>query len=431
MSSPNEEKLTLTEAFKDNVLYRRSSIFYILIFFVPVGYILHFLSPNATLVFITNFLAIIPSARLFKFASNQLSHHRSNEILEGLLDVALNNFVELVITIIALAYGQIRVVQAAVLGSILFHILLILGLCFLIGGIKILNAKKKKLEQDFSSSSTAVQADSSVLTLACISLILPASFSLFVNQNDPNANDDAIYRISYGTSIVLLITCVFYLYFKSKSHKELFNIETSKEKNKYLNLPYSLILLIVMAVIIVFSAILLVGSINGVVESNKISKTFIGVILLPIVGHIAKYINIFYIGSEDNKDNKEKTTESEEKMENEEKTTEMMECEKMMAAKTVNSIRSSIQTAIFITPLLVILGWIINKHMSLSFLPFETICLFIAVMFRNYLLNVRFLFKFFYFFTDSKTNWLEGVMLISTYLIMGLAFFFYPDPPEL
>ncbi|CAG8496957.1 6344_t:CDS:2 [Gigaspora rosea] len=226
MSSPNEEKLTLTEAFKDNVLYRRS-------------------------IFITNFLAIIPSARLFKFASNQLSHHRSNEILEGLLDVALNNFVELVITIIALAYGQIRVVQAA-------------------------------LEQDFSSSSTAVQADSSVLTLACISLILPASFSLFVNQNDPNANDDAIYPI------------------------------------------------------------LLVGSINGVVESNKISKTFIGVILLPIVGHIAKYINIFYIGSEDNKDNKEKTTESEEKMENEEKTTEMMECEKMMAAKTVNSIRSSI-----------------------------------------------------------------------------------------
>ncbi|CAG8800387.1 25654_t:CDS:2, partial [Gigaspora margarita] len=259
------------------------------------------------------------STRLFKFASNQLSHHRTNEALGSLMDVALNNFVELVITIIALANGQIRVVQAAVLGSILFHILLILGLCFLIGGIKIL--KTEKLEQDFESISTIVQATSSVLTLACISLILPASFSLFVNQN---------------------------------------NIPNSKVDDNYVTLQ----------------------SIDGVVESHKISKTFIGVILLPIVGHIAKYINIFSI--EDKPDNKEKMAEYEEKMEYKENTTES---EEIMAAKTVNSIRSSVQTAIFITPLLVILGWIINQPMSLSFLPFETVCLFIAVMFRNYLLN--------------------------------------------
>ncbi|KAF0545766.1 calcium/proton exchanger [Gigaspora margarita] len=332
MSSQNNKTISLKEGFEKNVRHEKSSIFYTLLIFVPVGYILHFLSSNTTLIFITNFLAIIPSARLFKFASNQLSHHRTNEALGSLMDVALNNFVELVITIIALANGQIRVVQAAVLGSILFHILLILGLCFLIGGIKIL--KTEKLEQDFESISTIVQATSSVLTLACISLILPASFSLFVNQNNiPNSKVDDNYvtlRISYGTSIVLLITCVFYLYFKLQTHKGLF-------------------------IIIVFSSILLVESIDGVVESHKISKTFIGVILLPIVSHIAKYVNIFSI--DDKPDNKEKMAEYEEKMEYKENT---KESEEIMAAKTVNLIRSSVQTAIFITPLLVILGWIIN-----------------------------------------------------------------------
>ncbi|RIB30385.1 hypothetical protein C2G38_1948808, partial [Gigaspora rosea] len=74
------------------------------------------------------------------------------------------------------------------------------------------------------------------------------------------------------------------------------------------------------------------------------------------------------------------------------------------------------QITLFVTPLLVILGWIIGQPMSLFFLPFETVCLFIAVLLSNYLVQVY-----------GKSNWLEGALLIATYLIMALAFFFYPD----
>ncbi|KAF0545760.1 calcium/proton exchanger [Gigaspora margarita] len=236
MSSLTEDKkLFVIKMFKQHV-QKKPSIIYILLFFVPIGYIVHFLSSNATLIFTTNFLAILPSAKLFKFANKKLSHYvshsryithlhnRNNEvinslikILGGLLSVVFNNFVELVITITALVNGQIHIVQTAVLGSILFHILLVLGLCFLVGGTKVLRTiegKKNKLNE-IEFDSTAAQSNSSVLTVACISLILPASFSLFVNQSNISTDkSDIILSISYGTSIVLLVICVLYLYFK-------------------------------------------------------------------------------------------------------------------------------------------------------------------------------------------------------------------------
>ncbi|CAG8753517.1 3097_t:CDS:1, partial [Gigaspora rosea] len=131
--------------------------------------------------------------------------------------MTFNNLVELIITILALVNGQIRVVQAAVLGSIFFHILLTFGSCFLFGGIYIL--KNRKVEQEFDS--TVAQMSSSLMTLACITLALPASFSIFrpefaINvqasepaiDNDFNIStvkiDNNLLHISYGTSIVLL-----------------------------------------------------------------------------------------------------------------------------------------------------------------------------------------------------------------------------------
>jgi len=76
------------------------------------------------------------------------------------------------------------------------------------------------------------------------------------------------------------------------------------------------------------------------------------------------------------------------------------------------------QIALFITPFLVVLGWIIGVDMSLYFQSFETVVLFISVLITNYLIQ------------DGKSNWLEGGMLIATYTIIGLAFFFYPNSIE-
>ncbi|CAG8443068.1 15964_t:CDS:2 [Dentiscutata heterogama] len=345
------KKLSPIESFK-KIFYSKINIF---LFFVPVGYIVHFLSLNAILVFTINSLAIISLG----YRLNELTYYFEEPIIRNIIDVLFRNLIELIITIITLVNGQIQLVQSVVLGSLFFNILLVLGLCFLVGGVKIL--KKEKLEQDFSS--TIAQTITGVLTLSCISLVLPAAFSVFVQKS---------YDMLY-------------------THDKLFIL--SHEGEEYIDTITSLVLLAMMAVIIVFSAIFLIKSIDGIVG---LSKPFIGLILLPIVCHIAKFITIAFVDIKyiefevcDECRKKMKAT----KYEN---NTECDECkkikptirEKRMKATTILSSKSSIRTALLTTPLLVILGWIISKPMSLSFSPFETICVVIAIILKNYLVQM-------------------------------------------
>ncbi|KAF0400028.1 calcium/proton exchanger [Gigaspora margarita] len=425
-------KLPLMQSIKRIITFSKFNIFLV---FVPIGYIVKFVTKNDTLIFFMNFAAIIPLARLLGFATEELAES-VGETLGGLLNATFGNAVELIIAIVALANGQIRVVQASMLGSVLSNILLVLGSCFLAGGIAVLrdtdeNGIPKNLEQTFSS--TAAQASSSLMTLSCITLILPAAFALAVNSttNGNNTNVDPstkILDISYGTSIVLLIVYILYLVFQLKTHKTLFNEKEGDKKDvddnqsnkqntnqsddeqrgdseqrpddirsdqnlldrrenreregehniergvkikddiddepdepeQHINVMIALILLIVTTVITAFSAEFLVDSIEGIVKTLGISETFVGLILLPIVGNAAEHVTSITVAIKD----------------------------KMNLAIGV-AVGSSTQIALFITPLLVILGWILNKPMSLYFMPFETVCLFIAVLLTNYLVQME------------------------------------------
>ncbi|CAG8490486.1 17631_t:CDS:2 [Racocetra persica] len=213
--------------------------------------------------------------------------------------MTFGNTVELIISIIALTKGQICVVQDSVLGSVLSNILVVLGLCFLFGGITIF--KEGRLKQNFDS--TVAQASSSVMTLACIALIVSAVFSLAIDGNSNNT---------------------------------------------------------LMTVVIAFSAEFLVSSIEEVVTSHSLSKTFIGLVLLSIIRNAAEHTTSVKIAMKD----------------------------RMDFAISV-AVGSLTQIALFVTPLLVILGWIIGQPISLFFLPFETVCLFIAVLLSNYLVQME------------------------------------------
>lgn len=88
---------------------------------------------------------------------------------------------------------------------------------------------------------------------------------------------------------------------------------------------------------------------------------------------------------------------------------------------------SSMQIALFVTPFLVILGWIINEPMDLSITPFcffflisdfdvfQVAVIFVSVVITNYLIM------------DGKSNWLEGIMLIGVYVIVAISYWLYPD----
>ncbi|EXJ61898.1 Ca2+:H+ antiporter [Cladophialophora yegresii CBS 114405] len=184
-----------------------------LLVFVPVGIILGILvdwvhtdvvSPSA--VFAVNAVAIIPLASLLSYATESVAI-KLGDTIGALLNVTFGNAVELIIFIIALAAKEVRVVQAAALGSILSNLLLILGMCFVAGGLRF-------REQLYNS--TVSQMSACLLCLSVISLLLPTAFH--ASFSNTARADQVVLKVSRGTSVVLLLVYVLYLLFSLKSH---------------------------------------------------------------------------------------------------------------------------------------------------------------------------------------------------------------------
>ncbi|KAF2753954.1 Calcium/proton exchanger [Pseudovirgaria hyperparasitica] len=355
----------------------------VLLVFVPLGIISGELGWSSTAVFILNFLAIIPLASLLAFATEEISVH-VGQTLGGLLNATFGNAVELIVSIVALRKNEVRIVQSSMLGSILSNILLVLGCCFIAGGIA-------KPEQKFNS--TVASTMSSLMAVASASLIIPATLYAALRDSKESSNDN-ILLLSHGTSIILLILYVLYLYFQLKSHAHLFDEEQASDENgneehaeaQVLGPIPAGIALAVITIITAVCAEYLVGSIEGIVATGKVSKTFIGLVLLPIVGNAAEHVTAVVVAYKS----------------------------KMDLAVGV-AIGSSMQIALFVTPFMVILGWIMDINMTLHFQLFETVVFFLSVLVVNYLIQ------------DGKSNYLEGAMCLGTYIIIALAFYVYPD----
>ncbi|KAI8600537.1 calcium/proton exchanger [Dissophora ornata] len=371
LSNTPDRRVTIRSCLKTILLATKINV---LLIFIPLGIIADKLHWPPVAIFVLNFIAIIPLAKLLGYATEEISM-RLGENLGALLNASFGNAVELILSVIALKEGKIDVVQASVLGSVLSNLLLVLGFCFVCGGYKY---------QVQTFNQTAAQTSASLLALSCMSLLIPAAFNATAKEIDQTAN---IQHLSYGTSIVLLVVYALYLYFQLKTHTHLYATENEEEEEPVLPLWLSIAMLLVITVAVAFCAEYLVGSIEGLSKSWNISPTFIGLILLPVVGNAAEHVTAVTVAMKN----------------------------KMDLAIGV-AIGSSMQIALFVTPLMVIIGWIIHQPMTLFFNTFETCVLFISVLIVNYLIQ------------DGESNWLEGVMLLSTYVIISIAFYFYPMP---
>jgi Ca2+:H+ antiporter len=147
----------------------------------------------------------------------------------------------------------------------------------------------------------------------------------------------------------------------------------------------AVILLLVSTALVAVCAEFMVDSINGLVATGGIGEIFIGLIVLPIVGNAAEHVTAITVAMKN----------------------------KMDLAIGV-AVGSSIQIALFITPIVVIIGWAMDKPMTLYFTLFETVCLFVSAFITNFLV------------LDGRSNYLEGALLMSTYVIIGVVAFFYP-----
>jgi Ca2+:H+ antiporter len=344
---------------------------------------------------------------------SQLPSSASNNLF---ILIYYSNAVEMIVAIIALAKGEVVVVQTSLIGSILSNLLLVMGMCFFFGGIR-------RPEQFFNKTVAGTAA--SLLALAVGSVIIPTCFDEF--STTPVASVAALSR---GTSVILLVVYCGYLYFQLSSHKEMFNEESQKVPIKprkralpegaiskglvkaggmsagagrpnigerppndelintsayvpddeaeepQLHIAVAWATLAGATAIIGLCAEFMVDGISSITESGSISVEFVGLILLPIVGNAAEHATAVTVACKD----------------------------KMDLAIGV-AVGSSMQVALFLIPLLVVIGWIMgNDSMTLSFDGFQVAVLFVSVLLVNYLL------------ADGKSNYLEGMLLICLYL---------------
>jgi Ca2+:H+ antiporter len=367
-----------------------SSWINLLLVFVPLGIIAGEQEWSAPWVFSLNFFAIIPLAAVLSFATEEIAV-RLGETLGGLVNATFGNAVELIVSIVALRAGEIEVVQSSMIGSILSNLLLVLGMCFFLGGVyNMRDANGNGTEQSFSAATA--QTTCSLMTLASASMILPAALYGVLNNADEDNKKASILVLSRGTSVVLLFLYVLYLYFALRTHKKLFEPEAQpdqgngEDEHEPLLGPWAAaIVLIVVTLIISVCADYMVDSIDALVATGNISKTFIGLILIPIVGNAAEHVTACVVAVKD----------------------------KMDLAMGV-AIGSSIQIALLVTPALVMLGWAIGQPMTLHFETFETIAFALSVLVVTYTVQ------------DGKSNYLEGAMLLGLYLIIALAFWASP-----
>ncbi|KAI9229422.1 MAG: Sodium/calcium exchanger protein-domain-containing protein [Piptocephalis tieghemiana] len=359
---------------------------------IPIGFVSHYLHWNGIAIFVINFMAIVPLAKLLGYATEEVAL-RLGETVGALVNATFGNAVEVIVSIMALREGEIRVVQTSLIGSILSNILLVLGFCFFLGGIKY-------EEQSFNV--IAAQTSSSLLTLSVLALIIPAAFYSSLPSQADNDTNSRILNLSHATAILLLVIYILYLIFQLKTHKHLYiqaptegavtehehqdEEEEEEEEEPTMSFPMAIVALVIVTVLVAFHAEFLVDSIKSVTEGGALSQGFVGLILLPIVGNAAEHVTAV-------------TTAMKNKME--------------LAIGV--AVGSSTQIALFVIPLLVIIGWGMGQPMTLFFTTFDTILLFLSILIANYLLQ------------DGKSNWLEGAMLLISYAIVAVAVFYYPD----
>lgn len=354
----------------------------VLLLFIPLSFIAEFLNWDAALRFSFSFLAIMPLAALLGTATDQMSM-KLGQTLAGLLNASFGNAVEIIVGVAALLHDELRIVQTSMLGSILSNLLLVLGCSFFAGGL---------LYQQSEFDQTAAQASSSLMTLACITLVIPAAYhsSQAVHNpgdavkgvvSDVTESEAGLRFISRGTALLLLVVYVGYLIFQLKTHASLFESEQEDEEPPKMNIAAAATGLLGATVVTSFCADNLVGSIEETADLYHIPKQFIGVILLPIVANAAEHVTSVWMARKN----------------------------KMPLTISI-CVGSAIQLATFVVPLLVIVGWITHHDLTLNFSNFETIVLFVSVLLVQFLIQ------------DGKSNYMEGMMLITLYLVIAIAF---------
>jgi len=350
-----------------------------LLVFVPVAIVLRFaFNTHPTALFICSAVAIIPLAGWMGQSTEALAC-RMGAGVGGLLNATFGNAAELIIAAIALTKGLSGVVKASIAGSIIGNILLVLGLSILCGGTKY-------SEQKFNKTGARTSAIS--LSLAAIALIIPTVFHMTAERSPAGWSPKMEHRLSCAIAVVLFLTYLCVLGFSLKTHKHFFQKADPEAEEPANHWPVGnavMILLGATALVALLSEFL-VGTIEHVRSAFGVTEIFVGVIIVAVIGNAAEH-----------------------------STAVLMALKNKMDLSVGIAIGSSLQIALFVAPVLVFLSYLLGRPMDLEFTRPEVF----AIVASVYIL--------FQISGDGETNWIEGVQLLSLYIILGILFFYLPE----
>jgi Ca2+:H+ antiporter len=329
-------------------------------------------------VFITAGLAILPLAAWMGTATEEIAIVVGPS-LGGLLNATFGNATELIIAIVALKAGAVNVVKASLTGSIIGNLLLVMGFSMFLGGLRF-------KEQEFQP--TVARINASAMNLAVIAILMPTA----VNYTSAGVSEPVMQQLSLVVAVALIMVYLLTLFFSMKTHSYLYDVGVAEEEDGGLvpegqkpNLWLWVGVLLVITVLVAIESELLVGALEEATNQLGLTELFTGIILLPIIGNAAEHATAVVVAMKD----------------------------KMDLSVSV-ALGSSLQIALFVAPVLVIAGLFLNQPMDLNFNPFELVAVMVAVLIANSVSS------------DGRSNWLEGSLLLATYVVIGAAFFFHP-----
>jgi Ca2+:H+ antiporter len=356
---------------------------YLLGVFIPLALVLKLADAPETTIFFSAAIGVIPTAAAMGRATEELAA-RSGPGVGGLLNVTFGNAPELIIALFALGKGLQEVVKASIVGSIISNILLVLGAAMFFGGWG-------REKQTFNR--TMAHSQAAMLLLALVAVVMPALFELVRGEGLPGVGQE---RVNYGSDVetisaivagLLLLSYCAGLFFSLRTHREIFNpyMEGDDEEgHRAWPVRKSVLVLAIAGGGVALMSELLVGSIEHAAESVGLSQFFIGAVVVAIVGNAAEHWVAVLVALKN----------------------------KMDLAVNI-AVGSSAQVALFVTPVLVFLSFVIGPHpMALVFNGYEVAALLLAVVIANFTTQ------------EGESNWFEGLQLLGVYIVLGVVFAF-------
>ena len=354
-------------------------IFNLMLLLIPISLLLqHFHAPPA-IVFIVTALAIVPLAEYVRRGTEEISRHL-NPSMGSLLNVTFGNMPELIIALFVLHAGGADIVKAQITGAIIGNGLLGLGLSIVVGTWG---------QECHSFSSRLASRLSSLLVLSMIALIVPALFDLtergVFHHPNPGPEDE---RFSMGISVVLLLVYVANLTYTLVTHRSVYARDEAegaeKEAATHWSLKKSLAVLVLASIGTAVESEVLSGALEPAAVSWGLSPLFLGIIVLAVIGNAAEYVSAIYFAK---------------------------------VGQLTQSLRitlgSSIQLALVVAPLLVLVSPLLGHPMNLVFEnPLELVAIAAVAFAVNSVVE------------DGETTWFEGILLLAVYAIFVLAFYF-------